>query len=182
MRKRRRPRKRRRATNVQASTVILERSTQATASRPLGMKRRTEMKREAVKAYIRSKPTGEPINLRQMGKSIGLFGAQLQTFPGFLLNMANRGDITMEGEKSKRSRVFTVVDDVKTTIGGGMPKSVEEPVAELPTVELPAKDNTAGSLLDYAQRFAWEQDSDSLRSFVAWMEGSGLVKVRVEHE
>lgn len=116
--------------------------------RPMSRSKRQLLRRENVKALIRSKPAGTVILLSEF--SAVCASNDTNTY-SMLQTMIRRGEISRIASEQRGQRYSYVVNEDSRVI---KPKQ---------TVV------KTDSLVEKAKQFAWEQDSDSLRQFIKWM-------------
>lgn len=137
--------------------------------KPMSTGKRAQLRKENIKALIRSRPAGSKITSAEFQ---AVTGAKYQTVWAIINRMVKRGEISRTPILGK-TKVFcwTVNEDVKVT-----KPSADEAVSadKQDTPERSQSDEytsigrTSSSLLVAAKDFAWETNSDSLREFVQW--------------
>jgi hypothetical protein len=156
---------------MEASKVSFTAETSRQMEAPLTRPRYTELRRANILAYIRDKPNGTPIATRELAevsqnRSYQRTG-KTSAINGFIKNMECDGLLILETIPGSRKRRY-------------YPTAGPRPPASNPRLE---RQNGAAcqqepegnrTLTDMAKDFAWSHDSDSLREFVAWMDGQEL--------
>lgn len=157
----------------------------------LSGKKKNHLRRKLIVEYIQSKPAGEIIRmdeLRQVAKLSTRANAD-----AFVNRMIRDGVIGRYKADKPRTYYYSVIGTVRTkklaaqperlTIDnhehtyldgvcercGLLQKTIEQP-SERPKEQIA----TNHLLTDYAKQFVWERNSDSLRDFVAYMDGKEL--------
>jgi hypothetical protein len=161
---------------MEASKVTISGETLKAHVATLDKKRKTELRREAVKAYINSKPAGTVIKTANF-QAIGGFNSEANA-AAFINRMVRDKIIGKQlAEGSKRSFNFWVIDEyapqpaieAETPTEPDFNQAVAE--AERARVETKINDHFAPSkfgLIEAAREFAWRNNSDSLRDFINW--------------
>lgn len=123
--------------------------------------KKTALRRKLVVEHIQSKPAGEIIRTGEF-REVCQFSTDANTH-SFIKRMLRDGVIARyKGDKPK-TYYYTVLGSVR----------VRKPEEKQPeTDNAPVTKNH--SLIEYAKQFAWEHNSDSLREFVAYMDGKEL--------
>lgn len=135
----------------------------------LNKAKKTALRRKLIVEHIQSKPAGTVISNSEFMR-VGQFASEANTH-AFLKRMVRDGVIGRYDGDRPRSHYYSVIGAVRV-------RQSSEPVPAAAKVEeavpQPAKTVTNVTLTSYAQRFAWERNSDSLREFVAYMDGKEL--------
>ena len=114
--------------------------------------KRAELRRENIKALVRSKPAGTIIMLPEFAM---VTAGKPGTVHAMLKTMLKKGVITRQTDDNFKARFsYTVNEDVKVK------KPRAEPVA---------KKQDTSEIVEKAKEFVWEQNSDSLRDFIKWL-------------
>lgn len=156
---------------MEASKLVI--SAENLRFKPMSRGKRSQLRKENIKALIRSRPAGSKITSKD---SQAVTGAKYQTAWAMLNAMVKKGEIIRTPMPGKTKLYSWVVnEDVKVT----KPSVDEAPSADKQDTpersqpdEHTATDRTPSSLLAAAKDFAWATNSDSLREFVAWYEAS----------
>jgi hypothetical protein len=168
---------------MEASKVTISGETLKAHVATLDKKRKTELRREAIKAYINGKPAGTVIKTANF-QAIGGFNSEANA-AAFINRMVRDKVIGKQlAEGSKRSFNFWVIEPDYTPKDEAvnteaMPNQVGlEPdfnqavaEAERARVENKINDHFAPSkfgLIEAAREYAWRNNSDSLRDFINW--------------
>lgn len=154
---------------MEASKLVI--SAENLRFKPMSRGKRSQLRKENIKALIRSRPAGSKITSADFQ---AVTGAKYQTIWSMLNSMIRKGEITRTPMPGKTKLYSWVVnEDVKVT----KPSVDEAPSADKQDTpersqpdEHTATDKTPSSLLVSAKDFAWETNSDSLREFVQWYE------------
>lgn len=116
--------------------------------KPMPRAEKLRLRRENIKAYIKSKPAGTVITMSEFAK----VSAQLeQNAYSMIKTMIKRGDIikiTSEGHGQRYTYVVNELTD-----------KVVKHSKSVPRYDI-------ASLKQMAKEFAWQEDSDSLRKFI----------------
>lgn len=118
---------------------------------PMSRAKKLELKRENIKALIRSKPAGTIITINEFAR---VCASSEQNTYSMLKTMIKRKDIIRIPSEERGQRYSWAVNEGKVRV------AAKAPVAryELATI------------VDKAKEFAWQKDSDSLRAFITWLE------------
>lgn len=119
--------------------------------------KRSKLRKENIKSLIRSKPAGTLIMVSEFQ------AVTMSSNPStsvMLKNMVKRGEITRHQDDHFKSRYsWAVNEDVKVRV----PKA---PKAVAPSVGFDTE-----TIVEKAKSYVWQQDDDSLRGFIKWLEG-----------
>lgn len=117
--------------------------------------RKIKLRKENIKALIRSRPAGSPIQYKE-------FAAVAATSEGnvysMMKTMIKKGEIHKIDSDERGQRYAWAVDEAKVIV----PK---KPKANAP------KTYSVEELIEEAKSFAWRENTDSLRGFITSMEG-----------
>lgn len=154
---------------MQASKVILVGETkEALKFRPLTQKQKRTLREQRIKDLIASKPAFTRIKTKEFGRVTEL--PDNGVWP-VVKSMARQGKIQMVN-LSKRTYGFALPGEIHVS---KLPGEQQIPDVEAVIEELPAAPGGGTTTLGaYAKDFAWAANSDSLREFVAWMDGKEL--------
>lgn len=119
------------------------------------MAKRSKLRRENIKALIKSKPAGTVIYISEFQKATMSSNPATYTM---LMNMVKKGQIIKIQDEKQRNRYSWAVPDAKVTT----PKTPKTESPPTPRVHLE-------ELTEQAKSYAWQKDSDSLRGFIEWM-------------
>ena len=127
--------------------------------KPMSFGKKTALRRENIKALIRSKPAGTPISLQEFARVTMIKAPSAHSL---LRTMIQRGDLTKTPIEGKQRRFsYSVNEDVKVMTA-----------PPLPTLTLPLPDAasyTVDEITSKAKDFSWDKESDSLREFITWL-------------
>lgn len=132
----------------------------------LGKKKKTNLRRKLIIEYIQSKPAGTLIKMGEF-REVCHFTTDPNT-NAFVQRMLRDGVISQYAGEKPRTHYYAVTGAVRLV----KPKATPPPPEDEPTTEEPVRSNH--NLTEYAKQFAWERNSDSLREFVAYMDGKEL--------
>lgn len=125
--------------------------------KPMAHSKKLELRRENIKALIRSKPAGTRIDMKDFAK---VTGTDPHLTASMIKTMVKRKEIIKIPMWNHAKRYnWAVANDYRVKKPANLPET---------TVQL-VKPDTA-FLADQAMKFVWEKDSDSLREFVKWLE------------
>ncbi len=144
---------------VQATNVKI--SEQTLFKNKMTGKRKTALRRKLVLELIESKPAGTPITMREF-KAVGYFSTEANTH-SFVQRMIRDGIVARYDTEKPRKHTYASLGKIKTI----------KPTPEGDVVTQQPKDKVL-SLTAYAKQFSWENNTDSLRGFVQWMDGKEL--------
>lgn len=124
--------------------------------------RRSKLRKENIKALIRSKPAGTIIKVSDFQK------VTMSSNPStsvMLKNMVKRGEISRYRDEQFKSRyTWAVSEGVKVKVPK-TPRQAPKSVFDTETI------------IEKAKSYVWQQDDDSLRGFIKWLEqGENLPK------
>ena len=152
---------------MEASKVTIAPTTWS--QQKLTPKRRRELKRENVLAYLRSRPYGK----RVIAKELMQFGFTTASGAHVYLKALERDGLITKHELGLRSAFYTVNEPVKTSGSHGLD---EGQVAAIKIMnDVIDKAGTQVSLEEQAMRFAWEHPlyNNDLREFIKWTNKEG---------
>lgn len=177
---------------MHASRVIFSQKTQELLRSPImNSSRKVKLRRQRVIEFIHQLPNGEATMadlIAAAGYDVKRSKGQYTTGWSFVNRLIQKNVITpteLEGKVNGRVKQWAVNADVKTTKPAEEPQkeevAVEEEDEAEPEVERPSFEfNTTstsdfnaaatGWMVQHAKEYAWRNDSNSLRHFVAWME------------
>lgn len=132
----------------------------------LTRKRRNELRTELIIDYIRNKPQGTPISIKELCSAARYPSNKYKTGYGHIQKMIQRGLISQErtGPGRRAKGIYTVIGDAKKIVQSTTPT---KPVIVKPKTIEPT--NTQ-HIVEAAKKFAWEHNSDSLRAFIATLQ------------
>lgn len=113
-----------------------------------------------MKALIRSKPAGTVIQVKEFAIAAATTEVLAYSMLKTLIKRGEIAKIPSEGHKQRFSYAVTDGTVVKRLRNIALP-DYPVPAHKLPTVNL---------LIEKAKEYAWEQDNDSLRGFIKWIE------------
>lgn len=126
--------------------------------KPMTKGKRSALRRENIKALIRSKPAGTVLGLADFAAATQATEASAYSM---LKTLIKRGEIIKIPDDLHNRRYSYVVNEptkTKITKPADQPKVQLQPgCMDLKQLEAKAKD------------FAWQEDSDSLREFIKWV-------------
>lgn len=126
--------------------------------KPMSRAKRSALRRENIKALIRSKPAGTVLSLAD-------FAAATQSSEGavysMLKTMIKRGAIIKIADDLHKSKYSYVVNEPVTKAQAAKEKPLD--------TRLKKDCMTIADLEAKAKDFAWSEDSDSLREFIKWV-------------
>lgn len=125
--------------------------------KPMSRKKKLELRRENIKALIRSKPAGTVISIAQFAAACAQ--TEGNTF-AMMKTMIKHGEIVKIPSEGHKKRYSWAVND-GNVISPAVKKAIE---AAAPKLDV-------ALLIEKAKEFVWQEDSDSLRAFVKWIEG-----------
>ena len=126
--------------------------------KPMTRAKRSELRRQNIKALIRSKPAGTVLSLAD-------FAAATQSSEGAVFSMLKT--------LTKRGEIIKIADDVhnrKYSYVVNEPVSKKQAAKEKPLDTRQKDCLTMDDLQARAKDFAWSENSDSLRDFIKWIE------------
>ena len=123
--------------------------------KPMTRAQRSKLRRENIKALIRSKPAGTVLGLADFAAATQSTEASAYSM---LKTLIKRGEVIKIPDDQHNRRYSYVVNEPVSK------RSIKEPAAA------PAKAYDHAALVAKAKDFAWSNNSDSLREFIKWME------------
>ena len=136
---------------MQASTLTIADSTKLDGK--LTRAKRKLLREKLVKEYIRSRPYGVAIQLKEFQKLLR-YGSTGEARV-LLREMLESGQILREEIPGKRSFSYTV--------------------AGVTVVTKPKDKDVISQVIDQAKNYAWEENSDSLRGFIEYIRQKGTL-------
>lgn len=169
---------------MEVSKITLEEETKRKLLNPyLSRNKKLQLRIEAMKSYIRSKPAGTPIGTQELVhvghyKSYGSGWSQIQ-------KLKKKGVLKEDKIPGKMKSIWSIPGDVKTERISELPVEVPSKPEDEVVVSEDKKDLSSlgralkqvtevrGTVNEYvikqAKEFAWSKNSDSLREFIEWL-------------
>lgn len=119
------------------------------------MAKKSKLRRENIKALIRSKPAGTPIQIVEFQRVT--MTSNPATY-SMLMNMVKKGQIQKIAVEGKVNRYSWAVNEKIKVTRKAAPKA---PVS--------ATSFDTETLIEKAKSYAWETNDDSLRAFIKWL-------------
>lgn len=135
---------------MEASKLVI--SPENLRFKPLPRKRKLELRRENIKAYIKSKPAGTVISFSEFANITSQSEPNVYSM---IKTMVKRGEILKIQSEDHGQRYSWVVNDLTE-------KAIKHPKTTLRYDVV--------TLTQMAKEFAWREDSDSLRKFIKSLE------------
>jgi hypothetical protein len=139
-----------------SKVTFTEETKKAMANPLLPHAKKMQLRKEAIKSYIRSRPVGAQITNKQIFNALGEQNIKLPTLAAFLDGMIKRGELKREKVFRRRKAIYTIPEDAKTITPPIEKLDIETNKAEKQESPTPLLVST--NLSNLAKEFAWQKN------------------------
>ena len=159
---------------MEVSKITISPQTRMLQASSLSKGKRSKLREELIKEYIRSKPAGYEFSIGDLLRAGGYTNNQYGTGWAFVQRMIKAKRIIGLGKSpGKRKQAYAIPGDALVNTKEG-PKLNPEPITSALISEKIDKSHIPQNLglrwvEDEARQFAWLENSDSLRQFIDYL-------------